>query len=101
VVIGSRGKKVDSVCYEQSACGGAVEHSGDILTATARADDETIEVHLEDLPPDVSAVVFTVNSYRGQKFTDVRRAYCRSDRPGHRRGAVRFDITESAPRTVV
>jgi stress response protein SCP2 len=102
VVIGSRGKKVDSVWFmSQSACDGAVEHSGDNLTGDGEGDDETIEVDLERLPSDVTAVVFTVNSYRGQKFTDVRRAYCRLIDLDTGSELVRFDITESAPRTGV
>jgi stress response protein SCP2 len=102
VVIGSRGKEVDSVWFmSQSACGGAIEHSGDNLTGRGDGDDETITVYLEDLPSDVSAVVFTVNSYRGQKFTDVRRAYCRLIDLDTDAELVRFDITESAPRTGV
>jgi len=102
IIIGARGKKVDSVWFmSQNACGGAVLHSGDNLTGHGGGDDETITVDLERLPADVSAVVFTVNSFQGQKFTDVRSAYCRLIDMDSGAELVRFDITESAPRTGV
>jgi stress response protein SCP2 len=45
--------------------------------------------------------VITVNSFQGQKFTDVRSAYCRLIDLDSGAELVRFDITESAPRTGV
>jgi len=102
IVIGSRGKKVDSVWFmSQNACKGAIGHSGDNLTGHGGGDDEMISVDLEKLPPDVMAIVFTVNSFQGQKFTDVRSAYCRLVDIDTETELVRFDITESAPRTGV
>jgi stress response protein SCP2 len=102
IVIGARGKKVDSVWFmSQNACRGAVRHSGDNLTGHGEGDDETITVELESLPADVTAIVFTVNSFQGQKFTDVRRAYCRLIDLDTGAELVRFDITESQPRTGV
>jgi stress response protein SCP2 len=102
IVIGNRGKKVDSVWFmSQNACRGAVLHSGDNLTGHGGGDDETITVDLEALPADVTAVVFTVNSFQGQKFTDVRRAYCRLIDLDTDTELVRFDITDSQPRTGV
>ncbi|WP_214407045.1 TerD family protein [Pseudonocardia lacus] len=102
IIIGARGKKVDSVWFmSQNACRGAVRHSGDNLTGHGGGDDETITVELEQLPPDVTAIVFTVNSFQGQKFTDVRSAYCRLLDLDTGAELVRFDITESAPRTGV
>jgi stress response protein SCP2 len=102
IAVGSRGKKVDSVWFmSKSAFGGAIEHSGDNLTGHGEGDDETITVDLQSLPADVAAVVFTVNSFQGQKFTDVARAYCRLIDLDSGGELVRFDITESAPRTGV
>jgi stress response protein SCP2 len=102
IAVGSRGKKVDSVWFmSKSAFGGAIEHSGDNLTGHGGGDDETIIVDLQALPADVAAVVFTVNSFQGQKFTDVRSAYCRLIDLDSGAELVRFDITESAPRTGV
>ena len=102
IVIGARGKRVDSVWFmSKSACRGAIEHSGDNLTGHGEGDDETITVELGSLPAEVTAIVFTVNSFQGQKFTDVRRAYCRLIDLDTGAELVRFDITESQPRTGV
>ncbi len=102
IAIDRRGKKSDSVWFmSKSAFRGAIEHSGDNLTGHGGDDDETITVDLMALPADVTAVVFVVNSFQGQKFTDVASAYCRLIDLDSGAELVRFDITESEPRTGV
>jgi stress response protein SCP2 len=102
VVIGAKGTKTDSVWFmSKSACNGAIAHSGDNLTGQGEGDDETITVDLGALPSDAQAVVFVVNSFRGQRFTDVRRAYCRLLDLDTGAEIVRFDLTDSEPRTGV
>ncbi|HZG92813.1 MAG TPA: TerD family protein, partial [Pseudonocardia sp.] len=71
----------------------------DNLTGHGGGDDETITVDLQALPADTRAVVFTVNSFQGQKFTDVRSAYCRLIDLDTGAELVRFDITDSQART--
>jgi stress response protein SCP2 len=102
IVIGAKGKKTDSVWFmSKSGCGGAIVHSGDNLTGQGEGDDETITVDLGAMPADAQAVVFTVNSFRGQRFTEVRRAYCRLLDLDTGAELVRFDLTDSEPRTGV
>ncbi len=102
IVVNDRARKVDAVWFmAKSAYGGAIEHSGDNLTGAGEGDDETITVDLGRLPAEAHALVFTVNSFRGQKFTDVRNAYCRLldlDTGGE---LVRYELTESERRTGV
>ncbi len=81
--------------------GGAIRHSGDNLTGAGEGDDEQIRVRLGALPPQVAALVFTINSFRGQKFTEISRAFCRLVDAGTGAELVRFDLTESEPRTGV
>ncbi|WP_225843278.1 TerD family protein [Streptomyces albus] len=94
-------KKIDA-CYfgKLAILGGVIQHSGDNLTGDGAGDDEVITVHLGDLPPEVTGLVFTVNSFSGQKFTDVAKAYCRLLDAGGGE-LVRFDLTHSEPRTGV
>ena len=94
--------KVDA-CYfgKLAILGGVIQHSGDNLTGEGGGDDEAITVHLGDLPPQVSGLVFTVNSFSGQKFTDVAKAYCRLVDAASGQELVRFDLTNSEPRTGV
>ncbi|GAA2081673.1 TerD family protein [Streptomyces albiaxialis] len=95
-------KKVDA-CYfgKLVILNGVIQHSGDNLTGEGAGDDETITVHLGDLPPQVTGLVFTVNSFSGQKFTDVAKAYCRLLDGGSGQELVRFDLTQSEARTGV
>lgn len=81
--------------------GGAIQHTGDNLTGKGDGDDEQIRIKLAQLPANVAALVFTINSFSGQKFTAVQRAFCRL--VDGRTGAelVRFDLTNSEARTGV
>ncbi len=102
IVVNAKGRKVEAVWFmAKSAYNGAIEHSGDNLTGAGEGDDETITVDLGRLPGDAHALVFTVNSFRGQKFTDVRNAYCRLLDVDSGAELVRFDLTDSSPRTGV
>ncbi|WP_189916558.1 TerD family protein [Kitasatospora xanthocidica] len=80
---------------------GAIAHSGDNLTGGGDGDDELITVHLEGLPAEVHGLVFVVNSFSGQKFTDVKNAYCRLLDAATNEELVRFDLTHSEARTGV
>jgi stress response protein SCP2 len=80
---------------------GAIQHSGDNLTGHGSGDDEAITVHLGGLPPEVTGLVFTVNSYSGQKFNKVAKAYCRLLDASSGEELVRFDLTNGEARTGV
>ncbi|MGW3042902.1 TerD family protein [Kitasatospora sp. NPDC001159] len=80
---------------------GAITHSGDNLVGGDGGDDEAITVHLEGLPAEAHALVFVVNSFSGQKFTEVRNAYCRLVDVRSEEELVRFDLTHSEPYTGV
>lgn len=55
----------------------SIRHSGDNLTGAGDGDDETITVDLGKVPVEVQQLVFTVNSFRGQKFSTVENAKVR------------------------
>ena len=55
----------------------SVRHLGDNLTGGAGGDDEVILVDLGRIPVHVDQIVFTVNSFTGQTFAEVRNAFCR------------------------
>ncbi|MEU7408233.1 TerD family protein [Streptomyces sp. NPDC042638] len=93
---------IDS-CYfgKLTILNGAVKHSGDNLTGEGGGDDEVIVVDLGRLPQEVTGLVFTVNSFSGQKFTEVAKAYCRLVDPATGEELVRFDLTGAEARTGV
>lgn len=78
LVFDETGKLVDEIWFRQlKGMAGAITHMGDNLTGAGDGDDEIIKVDLSKLPATVSALVFTVNSFRGQTFDKVANAYCR------------------------
>ncbi|TXS14329.1 TerD family protein [Streptomyces sp. adm13(2018)] len=90
-------------CYfgKLSILNGSVKHSGDNLTGEGAGDDEVIVVDLGRLPADTTGLVFTVNSFSGQKFTEVAKAYCRLIDAATGEELVRFDLTTAEPQTGV
>ncbi len=102
IAYGANRKKIDACFFGKlSILNGVIQHSGDNLTGEGGGDDEVITVHLGGLPPEVTGLMFTVNSFSGQKFTDVAKAYCRLIDAGTGEELVRFDLTSAEPRTGV
>ena len=60
-----------------------------------------IVVDLGRLPPEVTGLVFAVNSFCGQKFTEVGRAFCRLLDAATGEELVRFDLTSAEAQTGV
>ncbi|MFD5544532.1 TerD family protein [Streptomyces sp. NPDC127079] len=102
VAYGPQRDHVDS-CYfgKLSILNGAIKHSGDNLTGEGGGDDEVIVVDLGRIPPQVTGLVFTVNSFSGQKFTEVAKAYCRLLDAATGEELVRFDLTGAEAQTGV
>ncbi|MFD3589038.1 TerD family protein [Streptomyces sp. NPDC058683] len=102
IAYGPQRDHVDS-CYfgKLSILNGAIKHSGDNLTGEGGGDDEVIVVDLGRIPPEVTGLVFTVNSFSGQKFTEVAKAYCRLLDSATGEELVRFDLTSAEAQTGV
>ncbi|MBM9622295.1 TerD family protein [Streptomyces zhihengii] len=102
IAYGPNRNHLDS-CYfgKLSILNGSVKHSGDNLTGEGAGDDEVIVVDLGRLPADATGLVFTVNSFSGQKFTEVAKAYCRLLDATTGEELVRFDLTGAEPQTGV
>ncbi|MFF9342199.1 MULTISPECIES: TerD family protein [unclassified Streptomyces] len=102
IAFGPQRNHLDS-CYfgKLNILGGSVRHSGDNLTGEGGGDDEVITVDLGRLPADATGLVFTVNSFSGQKFTEVAKAYCRLLDAATGEELVRFDLTSAEPQTGV
>ncbi len=102
IAYGPDRRHLDS-CYfgKLTILDGAVKHSGDNLTGEGAGDDEAIVVDLGRLPAEATGLVFTVNSFSGQKFTEVAKAYCRLLDAETDEELVRFDLTNAEPQTGV
>ncbi|KQT99596.1 MULTISPECIES: TerD family protein [Sanguibacter] len=72
------GQLVDVVWFNQlGSKDGSVVHTGDNRTGAGDGDDESIVVELTQVPANVSTIVFTVNSFTGQDFSQIESAFCR------------------------
>ncbi|MFF3099267.1 TerD family protein [Streptomyces cyaneofuscatus] len=102
IAYGPNRNHLDS-CYfgKLSILNGAIKHSGDNLTGEGAGDDETIVVDLGRIPTEATGLVFTVNSFTGQKFSEVAKAYCRLIDAATGEELVRFDLTGAEPQTGV
>ncbi|MEU7042516.1 TerD family protein [Streptomyces varsoviensis] len=79
-VLFAEGEPVDVVYFHHLVSNdGSVQHTGDNLVGGAGqgGDDEAILVDLQRVPVHVDQIVFTVNSFTGQTFAEVKNAFCR------------------------
>lgn len=78
VMFDAQKNQVDAISFRKlHSSDGSIRHSGDNLTGAGDGDDEVINVDLHRVPQNVTQIVFTVNSYQGQKFKDVKNCFCR------------------------
>jgi tellurium resistance protein TerZ len=72
------GNLADAVWFRQlRSKDGSVLHTGDNTTGAGEGDDESIRVDLTGVPAQVGQLVFTVNSFTGQDFSQIQNAFCR------------------------
>jgi tellurium resistance protein TerZ len=69
---------VDVVWFRQlRSKDGSITHTGDNRTGAGEGDDEQIIVDLTRVPPQVKSLVFVVNNFTGQNFSQIENAFCR------------------------
>ncbi len=94
------GQLVDQVWFQQlTSRDGAVQHTGDNLTGEGEGDDESIRVHLDGVSQAVRAIVFTVNSFTGQDFSQIENAFCRLIDETTEAEVARYDLSGSGHHT--
>ncbi len=89
----------DFVFYNNmEASEGAIIHHGDSRTGAGEGDDESITVHLNNIPYDVQKVMFALSIYRGEEkeqyMGTMRRAYIRVLNESNNQEILRYEITE-------
>lgn len=78
VLFNASNTPVDVVWFRQlSSKDGSIVHTGDNRTGAGDGDDEQIKVNLSRVPQEVQSIVFTVNSFTGQDFSQIENAFCR------------------------
>jgi len=77
---------------------GSIEHQGDNLTGDGEGDDEVVNVALNNVPSNVTKVVFTVTIHdaeaRGQNFGMVLNAFIRVINLDNGQEIARYDLAE-------
>lgn len=100
LLFNGRGELVDQVWFGQlKSSDGAVQHTGDNLTGDGEGDDESIKVDLSSVPGSVTTLVFTVNSFTGQDFSQIENAFCRLIDESNGQEIARYDLTGSGRHT--
>ena len=92
----AQGNLVDQVWFRQlRSRDGSVQHTGDNLTGAGEGDDESIRVDLSAVPASVATIVFTVNSFTGQDFSQIENAFCRLIDEATEAEIARYDLSGS------
>lgn len=94
LLFNEQGGLVDVVFFRQlQSKDGSVVHTGDNRTGAGDGDDEQIVVDLSRVPSTVKSLVFTVNSFTGQNFSQVENATCRIINGANNQEIARFNLT--------
>jgi tellurium resistance protein TerZ len=88
---------VDQVWFQQlRSKDGSVQHTGDNLTGAGEGDDESIVVDLQSVPANITQIVFVVNSFTGQNFSQIENAFVRLvDSTANDTEIARYELTGS------
>jgi tellurium resistance protein TerZ len=71
---------------------GSVQHTGDNRTGAGDGDDEQIVVDLSRVPSTVKSIMFLVNSFTGQNFSQIENAFCRVMNGTNGQELARYDL---------
>jgi tellurium resistance protein TerZ len=96
------GNLIDQVWFRQyNSKDSSTEHSGDNTTGEGDGDDEQIKTMLPNVDSRVKTMVYTVTSWTGQKFSDIKEAYCRLVDNGTGKEEVMISLTGSGNHTAM
>jgi tellurium resistance protein TerZ len=100
LLFGEQGELLDTVWFRQlRSQDGSITHTGDNRTGAGDGDDEQIVVELARVPANVKSLVFTVNSFTGQNFSQIDNATCRMVNAANGQEIARFNLTLSGSHT--
>lgn len=79
--------------WGDSSLSPGIVHTGDNRTGAGEGDDEQIIVDLRAVPTHVKSLVFLVNSFTGQNFSQVENAFCRIVNASNNKEIARYDLS--------
>lgn len=102
VMFDEANRPLDVVWFRQlKSRDGSIMHSGDNRTGAGEGDDEQIVVDLNRVPANVTQLVFTVNSFTGQDFSQVENAFCRIVNAANQNEVARYDLSVQGAHTAM
>ncbi len=94
VTFDESGQQLDQVWFSQlTSKDGSIIHTGDNLTGEGDGDDEQIIVQLAKVPSNVKSLVFVVNSFTGQNFSQIENAFCRIVNGSNNQEIARYNLS--------
>ena len=100
VTFDSAGNQLDAIWFQQlKSKDGSIQHTGDNLTGAGDGDDEQIVVDLSSVPTNVAAIVFVVNSFTGQNFSQIENAFCRVINATNNAEIARYNLSAQGAHT--
>lgn len=100
VLFDDKNQLVDAVWFRQlQSKDGSIQHTGDNRTGAGEGDDEQIIVDLPSVPPTVKSLVFVVNSFTGQDFSQIENAACRLLNAANNQEIAKFNLSGSGNHT--
>ncbi len=91
---------VDAIWFQQlRSKDGSIQHTGDNLTGAGDGDDEQIVVDLTKVPATIKSMVFVVNSFTGQNFSQIENAFCRIVNSSNNQEVARFNLSAQGEHT--
>ncbi|BCM92262.1 stress response protein SCP2 [Abditibacteriota bacterium] len=100
VLFDDANNQVDAVWFQQlRSKDGSIQHTGDNLTGAGDGDDEQIIVDLSRVPANVKSLVFVVNSFTGQNFSQIENAFCRVINAQNNQEIARYNLSAQGAHT--
>ncbi len=91
---------IDTVWFRQlRSVDGSIVHTGDNRTGAGEGDDEQIVVDLSKVPANVKSLVFVVNSFTGQNFSQIENAFCRIVNATGNKEIARYNLSSTGSHT--
>lgn len=93
---------LDAVWFRQlQSQDGSIVHTGDNRTGDGDGDDEQIVVDLTRVPAGVKSLMFVVNSFTGQNFSQIENAFCRVVNGSNNQELARYNLSCNGAHTAM
>lgn len=100
LMFNDQNQAIDAIYFGQlKSKDGSITHTGDNRTGAGDGDDEQIIVELPRVPAGVKCLVFVVNSFTGQSFSQIDNATCRLVNAANNNEVARYNLSTTGSHT--